>query len=220
MDGFAYGFAMEENKITRLTVQKKNPDRVNVYLDGAFAFGLYQDTAAWLEVGQVLSDEKITELLSADHKREVLVKALEFISYKPRTVRETKQKLREAGFEEELISQTIREIKREGLLNDERYAEQWVEERQRLRPRSSRVLAMELRRKGISDTLIQSAIEDVDDFQSAYEVASNRIYKYEGLSEFDFRRKLGNYLYGKGYSWDVISDVQDKLWEEINDSEE
>lgn len=211
---------MEENKITRLTVQKKNPDRVNVYLDGTFAFGLYMDTAAWLEVGQILSDEKIHELQSTDRKREVIVKALEFISYKPRTVGETKKKLREAGFEDDIIADAVKELKKDGLLNDARYARQWVEERQMLRPRSRRVLEMELRRKGISDTLIQRTVEDVDDYASAYEIASNRLYKYNGLSEFDFRRKLGAYLSGKGYTYDVISEVGEKLWKQVNTSDE
>ena len=50
---------MAGNKITRIVVQKRNPDRVNIYLDGEFAFGLYRDTAAWLEVGQELSDNQI-----------------------------------------------------------------------------------------------------------------------------------------------------------------
>lgn len=211
---------MEENKITRLTVQKKNPDRVNVYLDGTFAFGLYMDTAAWLEVGQILSDEKIHELQSTDRKREIIVKALEFISYKPRTVGETKKKLREAGFEDDIIADAVKELKKDGLLNDARYARQWVEERQMLRPRSRRVLEMELRRKGISDTLIQRTVEDVDDYASAYEIASNRLYKYNGLSEFDFRRKLGAYLSGKGYTYDVISEVGEKLWKQVNTSDE
>ena len=71
---------MEKNKITRLAVQKKNPKRVNVYLDDSFAFGLFRETAAWLEKGQILSDEKIKELLETDQKNEVYNNALDFIS--------------------------------------------------------------------------------------------------------------------------------------------
>ena len=53
-------------KITALEVQKKNPNRVNVHLDGEFAFGLARITAVWLKVGDVLSDEKITQLQNED----------------------------------------------------------------------------------------------------------------------------------------------------------
>ena len=209
-------YFMKENTITRLAVQKKNPNRVNVYLNGNFAFGLYRDTAAWLEKGQVLSEDKIKELLEKDQQAEVYQKALDYISFKPRTTQETRQKLRQAGYEAFLIDKTIAELTNNGLLNDEYYAEQWVEERLLLKPRSKRVLVYELQQKGIPENLIQSAVEDVDDFQSAYEIAENRLYRYEGLSKFDFRNKLGRYLASKGYSYDVISAITRQLWEEIN----
>lgn len=211
-------YFMEENKITRLAVQRKNPKRVNVYLDGSFAFGLYRDTAAWLEVGQTLSDEKIKKLLDEDQKADVYVKATDFISYRPRTVFETRKKLEDEGFDETLISGTINALTENGLLDDKRFAEQWVEERKALKPSSRRALQYELRRKGIPDYLIQSATEAVDDFQAAYEIAEKHLYRYEGLSKFDFRKKLGNYLAGKGFSYDVISDVTRELWKNINAS--
>lgn len=210
---------MGENKITRLAVQKKNPRRVNVYLDGEFAFGLYRDTAAWLEIGQILTDDKIKKLLDEDQKADVYTKALDFISYKPRTVAETRRKLYEAGYDEPLINETLSRLSESGLLNDERYAEQWVEERQSLSPRSRRSLEYELHRKGIQDHLIQSAVEAVDDFQSAYRAAEKRLYRYEGLNKFEFRNKLGNYLAGKGYSYDVIAEVTQKLWKKIQASQ-
>ena len=209
---------MEENTITRLAVQKKNPNRVNIYLNGNFAFGLYRDTAAWLETGQVISDEKIKELLEKDQQAEVYQKALDFISFKPRTTQETRHKLKQAGYETFLVDSAIDALVNNGLLNDEYYAEQWVEERLRLKPRSKRVLIYELLKKGISENLIQSAVENVDDFQSAYDIASGRLFRYEGLSKFEFRNKLGNYLAGKGYSYDVISEVSQRLWEEISSS--
>ncbi len=209
---------MEENKITRLAVQKKNPKRVNVYLDGNFAFGLYRDTAAWLETGQTLSDEKIKELLEKDQQAEVYQKALDFIAYRPRTAQETRRKLQQAGYEAFLIDNTIAALSDNGLLNDEYYAQQWVEERMRLKPRSKRVLIYELRQKGIPDDVIQSAVEEVDDFRSAYEAAEGRLSRYEGLSKFEFRNKLGSFLAGKGYSYEVIAEVTQELWKEISAS--
>ena len=209
---------MEENKITRLAVQKKNPKRVNVYLDGNFAFGLYRDTAAWLETGQMLSDEKIKELLEKDQQAEVYQKALDFIAYRPRTAQETRRKLQQAGYEAFLIDNTIAALSDNGLLNDEYYAQQWVEERMRLKPRSKRVLIYELRQKGIPDDVIQSAVEEVDDFRSAYEAAEGRLSRYEGLSKFEFRNKLGSFLAGKGYSYEVIAEVTQELWKEISTS--
>ena len=56
-------------KITAIEVQKRSPNRVNIHLDGEFAFGLARIVAAWLRVGQDLSEEKI-EQLQADDARE------------------------------------------------------------------------------------------------------------------------------------------------------
>lgn len=209
---------MDEYKITRLAVQKKNPKRVNVYLDGNFAFGLYRDTAAWLEIGQVLSDEKIKKLLETDQNNEVYQKALDFISFKPRTVQETRDKLQKAGYDDNLIEKTLSDLIANGLLDDDNYARSWVEERSRLKPRSKRMISYELRQKGISDELIQSAVEEVDDLEAALEIAEKRLFRYEGLSKFEFRSKLGNYLAGKGFSYDVISETTQKLWNQINSS--
>ena len=80
------------------------------------------------------------------------------------------------------------------------------------------MLSYELRKKGIPDELIQSAVEEVDDFESAYEIASGRLYRYEGLSRYEFRGKLGNFLAGKGFSYDVISETTDQLWNQMNSS--
>ncbi len=209
---------MAGNRITRIVAQKRNPDRVNIYLDGEFSFGLYRDTAAWLEVGQELSDCKIKKLLDEDLKNEVYIKALRYISYKQRTVLETRIKLQNEGYDEALIAETISRLSESGLLNDKSYAVQWVDERQSLKPRSRRALRQELQRKGIPENLIRSVVEDVDDFQSAYELAAGRIWKYEGLSEIDFKKKLGNYLAGRGYQYDVISEVIRKLWKRIQSS--
>ncbi len=209
---------MEEQKITRLAVQRKNPKRVNVYLDGNFSFGLYRDTAAWLEVGQSLTDEKIKKLLDEDQKADVYVKAADFISYRPRTVFETRKKLEEEGFDETLISGTLSALEENGLLNDKKFAEEWVAERMALKPSSKRSLQYELHRKGIPDHLIQSATEAVDDFQAAYAIAEKRLYRFEDLPKFEFRKKLGNYLAGKGFSYDVIADVTRELWENISAS--
>ncbi len=68
-------------KITALTHQKRNHRRVNVFLDGEFAFGLANIVAAWLKVGIDLSEEKITELLAADEREVLYQRALHLLSY-------------------------------------------------------------------------------------------------------------------------------------------
>lgn len=209
---------MNENKITRLAVQKDNPRRVNVFINGNFAFGIYKETAAWLKIGQNLSDEKINELLLTDKKKDVMFRAIDYISYKPRTTYETRKKLLIAGYDEMLIDLTLSHLSENGLLNDKAYADRWVAERLRLKPRSKRMLTYELRKKGIPEDLIQSAVEDVDDLESALEISKKRLFRYEGFSKYEFRSKLGNFLAGKGFSFEIISETIDIMWHQINSS--
>ena len=77
-----------KRKITGLKVQKRNSNRVNVYLDGEFAFGLSRITAAWLEIGVELDQDQIQKLQSEDDAEVAYQKALNFLSYRPRSERE------------------------------------------------------------------------------------------------------------------------------------
>ena len=80
-------------KITALKLQKRNKDRVNVYLDDEFAFGLSRIVAAWLRTGQELTEEKIAELQAQDNVEVALQRALNFLSYRPRSEEEVRRNL-------------------------------------------------------------------------------------------------------------------------------
>ena len=80
-------------RITAIEPQQKNPQRVNIYLDGEFAFGLAVVVAAWLKVGQELGEEKIASLKMQDEREVTYQKALHFLSYRPRSSAEVRQNL-------------------------------------------------------------------------------------------------------------------------------
>ena len=90
-------FAEPMGKITALKVQKRNPNRVNVYLDDEFAFGLARIVAAWLHIGQELSVDKIALLQAQDAGEVAYLQALHFISFRPRSEVEVHRKLAEKG---------------------------------------------------------------------------------------------------------------------------
>src|SRR4030066_2416308 len=85
-------FLMEKT-ITALETQKRNPDRINVFLDGEFAFGVSRFVGAWLTIGQNIDEIKVESLISSDEKEKALQSALRFIGYKQRTEREIIKKL-------------------------------------------------------------------------------------------------------------------------------
>ncbi|MEE4193740.1 MAG: RecX family transcriptional regulator [Anaerolineae bacterium] len=202
-------------KITALKVQKKNPNRINVYLDGTFAFGLSRIVAAWLNIGQELSAEKITELQAQDTYEVAYQKAVNFISYRSRTSQEVQRKLKDLEYEEAVIEDVVERLRSNHFLGDAGYAQRWVENRIDLKPRSHRLMAMELRQKGVADEDIDRALEDAPaDEELAYEALKRRIHRYVRLDFSDYRKKASAYLGRKGFSYSVISPVIKQVWDE------
>jgi len=201
-------------KITALEVQRKNPNRVNVHLDGEFAFGLARIVAAWLRVGQELSEAKSEQLVTEDGRERAYQQAMLFLSYRARSESEIRQNLRKHEIPEPVIEQTIERLRQAGLANDDQFAQAWVENRNTFRPRSRRMMAMELKQKGLADEAIQSAVQNVDDEASAYEAAQKRAVRFKGLEWNDFRKKLSEFLARRGYSYAVIAPVVTRVWNE------
>ncbi|MBI9046100.1 MAG: RecX family transcriptional regulator [Anaerolineaceae bacterium] len=209
-----------ERTITSLTAQKKNPNRINVFLDGEFAFGLSRIVSAWLKLDQKLSDKEIDKLLEKDQIEIAYQKALKYLSYRPRSEQEVVQRLRKAEFEEEIIQVVISRLLEKEYLGDEEFASMWVENRIAFRPRGARLISMELRQKGISEEIIQNALINLgDEFQLAYRSVKRIKYRLQGLERNTFWKKLSAYLGRKGFSFETIRLVMDDVWSELQTEE-
>ena len=202
-------------KITAIEPQQKNSQRVNVYLDGEFAFGLASILAAWLKVGQELSEEKIASLKTDDESEITYLKALHFLSYRPRSSAEVHQNLTKRGISDTLAKATVSRLQSSGLVNDNAFAQAWVENRNTFRPRSKSALRMELRQKGLNDETIQSVLdEQVDEQALAFEAARKYARRLTGLEWPEFRQKLGGFLARRGFSYTTLAPVVSEVWKE------
>ena len=203
-------------KVTAIEVQKRSPNRVNVYLDGEFAFGLARIVAAWLRVGQELDEKKIEELQAQDARERALQQAILFLSYRARSESEIRRNLRKHEIPEPVIDQTLERLRQDGFANDDQFAKAWVEDRSTFRPRSRRMLALELRQKGLDDESVKTALESVNDEALAYEAAQKRAARYNTLEWNDFRKKLSDFLARRGFSYSVTSTVVTRIWNEAH----
>ena len=204
-----------EKTITAIKVQKRDRQRVNVYIDGDFAFGISRVVAAWLQVGQKITEEKVKQLKSEDEIEVAYQRALKIISYRDRSSAEVRENLRQKQIPEEIIDQVLVRLGKNGLLDDERFAQLWVENRNEFRPRSHRMLAIELRKKGISEAVIAQALENtVTDEELAYKAAQKQIRRYMNLEWQDFRRKLGSFLARRGFSYATVNLTVEQIWAE------
>jgi regulatory protein len=202
--------------ITALAVQKRNKQRVNVYLDGEFAFGLALMEAARLHKGQHLSDAEIEALKTRDIPAKAYERALRFLSFRPRSASEVQRNLRDHAVPPWAIDETLERLERAGLVNDAEFARFWIDNRQQFRPRSPRALRYELRHKGVADAVIDEALAGVDAEELALRAARHRLRRLHGADPETIRRKLSNYLARQGFAYPLIRDVVDRLiadWE-------
>ena len=197
--------------ITVLKAQANNKTRVNVYLDDEFAFGLALIHALWLKVGQLLSDEDIAQLKSADTLEQAAEKAANFVLYRPRSKDEVRRRLLRAGADENTIEQVIERLTSVGLLDDASFSEAWVESRLRSSPRSKRMIAWELQKRGVDANTVKASLAEVSDDASAFDAASKRFPRLAGLPPLEQKRKLIAHLASKGFDFETAQEAVNKV---------
>jgi len=202
--------------ITALVAQKKNKDRVSVYLDGRFAFGLAAIEAVKLKRGQVLSDEDIARLLDADAVEKAHERALHFLSFRPRSESEVRRNLSDAKHTAETIEAAIHRLKRAGLVDDRAFAQYWLENRGQFSPRSSRALKVELRRKGVPVEMIDEVLEAAShsDASAALQAARSKARRMARFGNKEIKQKLVVYLVRRGFDYEVALEAAGRAWEE------
>lgn len=205
--------------ITALEYQKKNRNRVNVHLDGRFAFGLPAIVAARLARGQSLSDAEIEALKAEDAVETAHARALNYLSYRPRSRAEITTYLRRRGVLENQIEVVTDRLERAGLVDDEAFAQFWVDNRERFRPRGLHALRYELRHKGISDKIIDRVLAPVDLSASAYRAAAKKARQMIHLDQATFERKLVGYLARRGFEYAEAREAAGRHWTELTTDE-
>jgi regulatory protein len=208
------GLLEQNGKITAIKVQKKNPNRVNVYLDDVYAFGLSRIVAAWLQIGQELSEEKIAQLQADDTQEMAYQQALKFLNFRQRSQAEVERNLKDHQFPEAVIALVIERLSVNGLLNDDRFAQTWVENRSEFRPRGKKLLRLELRQHGLEHDAIEAAVQNIDESELVYQAGSKQAKKLRGLDWHQFRQKMYGFLARRGFDYELISPVVERIWHE------
>ncbi len=203
-------------KVTALKAQARNPKRVNVFLDGQFAFGLAKIEAIRLHVGQELDEAAVARLQQADTEEQAYERAVKLLSIRPRSEDEIRRKLREHKVADQTIEAVLAHLRRAGLVDDAAFANYWVENRAAFRPRSQRMLKAELKRKGVGEAALAHALTTTNDTEAAYTLAAKRVRsgKLAVAPYPDFRRRLGDYLARRGFDYETIGPIVERLWRE------
>jgi regulatory protein len=207
-------------KITEIKKRKGRDKQVNVFLDGKPALALLTETALkeGLKVGQEITEEQRERLAGLDRYQRCLNAALHFLGYRPRSEAEIRQRLQRHGYDIENIDKALARLKEQGLVDDTAFAQFWRENRATFSPRSQRLTKLELKRKGLSNEIIEKVISQIDDKDSAYRAALNRARRLSLADYQDFRQRLGSYLGRRGFSYGIIKETTERVWQELKNS--
>lgn len=205
--------------VTGLKFQQSNRQRVSVYLDGEYAFGLPDTVAAQLKIGQTLSDDQIAALQEQDNLERAYQRTLVLLAHRARSTAEVRRYLERQEVTPEAVAILTDRLTTHGYLDDLQFAQAWVRDRERFKPRSPTALRSELREKGVPDEIIAQALNEIDQDASAYRAGEAYARRLQSLDERSFRQKLGNHLLRRGFAHGVVWKVVDQIWREQHDSD-
>ena len=204
-------------KITSLPPQKHAPDRLSVFVDGAFRMGLAAEIAqaASLRVGDVVDEARLAELERRDRTWQAREAALRLLAVRPRSAVELARRLRMKGYGPEVAEEVIGRLRELGMIDDAAFAGMLARDRVRLRPQGSRRLASELRARGVDEETARTVIretmegEETDERELARRAAA-RWKPRAGEEPERARRRLHGFLTRRGFDGDVIREVLDE----------
>jgi len=208
------------SKITAIRAGKGRRQRVNIHLDGKFALSLETEAAtkAGLKTGQELSQSQTESLAKSDNFHRCLNAALHYLSYRPRSESEMRERLERRGFNSDSIEAALTKLKEQELVDDVAFAQFWKDNRQSFSPRSQWLIKSELSRKGVAADIIDQVVNEIHDDESAYRAALGKAHRLPPSDRDAFRRRLGSYLKRRGFDYQAISHTVERLWQERGSS--
>lgn len=200
--------------VTSLKPQK-NKKRVNVYLDGKFAFGIDLDNLAKLrlKVEQVLTEKEVEKIIKKAEFQKTLDKLLRFATLRPRSEKEINDWFRKHKIHQSLFNDLLRKLKKFKLVDDKKFAKWWVEQRTNFRPRGKWALKAELRQKGIKRDLIEATIDklSINEEKIAINLLEKKMYRWKNMDKYEAKKKMSQFLARKGIDWNAIRSAIDQL---------
>lgn len=211
--------------ISHLSVQVRNPERVNVSVDGKYKFSLdiTQVVDLGVKVGRQLDDQELCTLEEESQFGKLYGRALEYALSRPHSSREMQLYLKKKTFDRRtkegkvlkgyslsLVDRVLEKLQQKKYIDDYAFAHWWVENRNLTKGTSIRKLTVELKSKGVADTVIQDALESIgrNDSDELEKMIKKKQNKY------DDEQKLIQYLARQGFRYEDIKEALQKEDEE------
>lgn len=216
-------------KITKITVQKKNKSRFNVFIDRGngeeFGFAIHEEVyiKSGIRKGMELTNEEMEEMKLEDQFQKGLSQAMNFLSYRMRSAEEIRAYLLKKEIEPSTIKAIIQRLEENGYVNDLEFAKMFIRSKITTTKKGPLALKQELKKKGVSDSLIEQAIETYsveEQVEEATKLATKKAKQDKKLSENARKQKVAQFLQQKGFPWGVVEQAIENASLEKDEDEE
>ena len=203
--------------ITKISEQKRRPNRRNVYLDGAFAFGCNLNVVAKFKLreGMKLSEEQVRQIQLGEVKQECFDRALEYLASRLHSRSELRRKLVRREYGGAVVDAVLEDLARLGYLDDERFAKTRALSAAQHKHHGRRRAFVELIKSGVKGEIADKARADVyaehDSTAVARELARKQLPRLQKLEPMVARRRLVGMLQRRGFDYDAIKPVEDEV---------
>ncbi|WP_336822307.1 recombination regulator RecX [Sporosarcina sp. USHLN248] len=217
--------------ITKITRQKRDQERYNIFLDEQYAFSVHESVLVkyGLTKGMPMDEWALGEITYEDQIEKAFNRALHYLSFRMRSEHEVKKKLSELEYGEAVILEALAKLRRLGFLNDEAFTEALVQTHKNTSYKGPQAIRQELRKKGVEKELQEKVLENYSEdeqFANAKKLAEKSAASNRNSTPSQTKQKIQNALSRKGFSFDLIQQVLETIdidrnedeWEAITDS--
>lgn len=215
--------------ISRITTQKKNVHRYNIFVkkgeEDTYLFSVDEDILIrhHIRKGLELTEANIAEIKEADNVQYGYIRAIQYLSYRMRSIQEVATQLQKLEIESMHIPAIIEKLQKEKYVDDQAFAEMFVRHRIQTSTKGPQMVFQELRAKGVIAAIAEEAVGAYTfDIQAerAQKVAAKRMRR-KGKESFQKKsQQTEATLYRNGFASDVIKHVMEEFTDEINPDEE
>lgn len=201
--------------ITKIESQKKNNDRVNIYVDGEFFMAVFTELIYTfnLKKGMEIDQNNLTYILKEEMYIKAKNKALNILSKADQSEKKIREKL-SPEFEEDTIDIVIEFLLKNKFIDDDLLAQKIVNTNVNLNKCGRNKIKQNLYNKGISIESINEAISEIDkdvEFENAMYLAKKRYERVKNEDKRKIYQKISQHLAYKGFDYDIIKRVLNKL---------
>ncbi|MDD4607437.1 MAG: RecX family transcriptional regulator [Patescibacteria group bacterium] len=204
-------------QITKIEEQKKRQTRFNVFVDDEFCCGVSEQTLidTGIYQGQKISADELQKLINKEQESKALNKAFLWLRIRPRSQAEIIQKLKIKEFDNQVIEKILKRLIDLNLIDDKEFCRKWIEDRKLNSPRGRFLIQQELYRKGIDHKLIEQSLKKYyssdEELNLATVLAQKKIARLKPQDKSKHYQKLTSYLAQRGFGWEIIQSVWDKI---------